>query len=67
MKHPTLHIEIARAERKKRGRIASEGGVQGMKIDLRQLKVMQLLRFGRFYLFKTSIKYKITDYITTRL
>ena len=29
MKHPTLHIEIARAERKKRGRIASEGGGPG--------------------------------------
>ena len=38
LKHPTLHIETARAERKKKGRIASEGGGPGDEIDLRQLK-----------------------------
>ena len=60
MKHPTLHFEAARAERKKREGWLQRGGVQRMKIDLRQLKVMQLQRFGRFISSKL-LNYKITD------
>ena len=38
MKHPTLHVEAARAERKKREGWLQRGGAQRMKIDFETAK-----------------------------